>query len=110
MYTPPLKENKNCYATLSQRTILMELAQSKILADDFFLTGGTALAVFYLNHRISNDAIFEDPPTVAYQIEEAFHFLQENSSLFPPLLVKFDEKDFYHFYQQLIEWLYRKVS
>ena len=49
------KEDKTCYASPEQRKILVELAQAKILPTDFFLTGGTALAVFYLHHRISND-------------------------------------------------------
>jgi hypothetical protein len=54
----PLKENKNCYASKAQRDIIIELANHDILQDRFFLTGGTALSVFYLHHRQSNDLDF----------------------------------------------------
>ncbi len=46
------QENKECYASPELRRLLRELAQ---IAPGFFLTGGTALSVFYLHHRISED-------------------------------------------------------
>ncbi len=48
-----LQENRSAYASQTQRLVLMELAESEALAEGFFLTGGTALAVFYLGHRAS---------------------------------------------------------
>ncbi len=45
------------------RTVLVRLARTKIL-DSFFLTGGTALSVFYLEHRISEDLDFFSVDTV----------------------------------------------
>ena len=52
------KENKLCYASPEQREILVTLAVHNILPKDFFLTGGTALSVFFLHHRQSNDLDF----------------------------------------------------
>lgn len=45
-------ENKACYATAELRQRLIEVAP---LLSGFFLTGGTALSVFYLHHRHSED-------------------------------------------------------
>ncbi len=53
MQTP--KENKSCYASHKQREILIELFCLPEVQNNFFLTGGTALSVFYLFHRVSND-------------------------------------------------------
>lgn len=50
-----LQENKKGYASDSQRKILLGLLDNRTVQDVFFLTGGTALAVFYLGHRISDD-------------------------------------------------------
>ncbi|MFH1956856.1 MAG: nucleotidyl transferase AbiEii/AbiGii toxin family protein [bacterium] len=47
------KENKKCYASVLQRKILKELAALSYLESKFFLTGGTALSVFYIYHRKS---------------------------------------------------------
>ena len=57
-FTVTLKENKNCYASPAQREILIKLINHNILEEQFFLTGGTALSVFYLHHRRSNDLDF----------------------------------------------------
>jgi hypothetical protein len=224
----PIREDKNCYASPDQRDILLGLLKNRILNSTFFLTGGTALSVFYLHHRTSNDldfftletiniseidfllksvwgdkyvkikesgtflslliknvkvdfvidrlsadekrdeyvleencylkldtlknifsnklttlvsrnepkdyidfyfcyhqmqiktiddvyqhaltkdAIFEDSPTVAYQIEEGIHFLKSASELLPKLLIKIDWDDFFGFYKKLIADIYNK--
>lgn len=226
----PIKENKNCYASHEQREVLCDLIKKQILNKSFFLTGGTALSVFYLHHRTSNDldffslddinlsdidfklktilkkadiklreshnflslliknvrvdfvidplsekekrsqatldkdmelmldtvsniysnkltalvsrnepkdyidfyylhqtisektfdrvysdalkkdAIFEDPPTVAYQIDEGIQFFRENDDLIPNLLIEINFSHFYNFYNQFCEWIYRKVT
>jgi hypothetical protein len=49
------RENREFYASETQRDILVSLVENPDLARAFFLTGGTALAVFYLHHRVSND-------------------------------------------------------
>ena len=54
----PLTEDKTCYETPEQRAVLVDLLAVEMLRDRFFLTGGTALSVFYLHHRLSNDLDF----------------------------------------------------
>jgi len=50
-----LKENKDCYASSIQREVLIRLAANPVIEEHFFLTGGSALSVFYLHHRVSED-------------------------------------------------------
>ncbi|HCC59908.1 MAG: hypothetical protein A2402_00765 [Candidatus Staskawiczbacteria bacterium RIFOXYC1_FULL_37_43] len=42
----------------NQQNILKIISKDKTLCDNFYLTGGTALAEFYLNHRLSEDLDF----------------------------------------------------
>ena len=42
----------------NQKNILSLLAKEKIINNNFYLSGGTALAEFYLNHRLSEDLDF----------------------------------------------------
>jgi len=49
------KEDLQCYASPAQRDVLIRLADLSSIRDHFFLTGGTALSVFYLHHRTSED-------------------------------------------------------
>jgi predicted nucleotidyltransferase component of viral defense system len=44
--------------TLHQKKFLEFVSQEKSLYQHFYLSGGTALAAFYLNHRISEDLDF----------------------------------------------------
>lgn len=53
-----LKEHKNGYASGGQREILVRLLGHPMIEERFFLTGGTALSVFYLSHRLSDDLDF----------------------------------------------------
>lgn len=50
-----LSENVDCYASVQQREVLIQLADHPLVNKSFFLTGGTALSVFYLHHRTSED-------------------------------------------------------
>jgi predicted nucleotidyltransferase component of viral defense system len=50
-----LKEDFTCYASETQRQVLGLLSQVNEISREFFLTGGTALSVFYLHHRSSED-------------------------------------------------------
>lgn len=223
-------EDKRCYASGIQREVLVDLVHHQSIAENFFLTGGTALSVFYLHHRRSNDldlftveetdlgeldfilktaypnqyvrikdsstflsvlirdvkvefvidwlslreerprytldsshhlsidtlrnivsnklcavasrvepkdyvdlyalchalqiasfehvyddarkkdAIFDDPPTAAYQIEQGFQFLGRHTETLPPLLLPIDQQDFSRFYERLIRWLYELAT
>lgn len=224
------KENRSCYASGKQREILIELFRLPEVQRSFFLTGGTALSVFYLSHRISNDidlftidnfdfsafsfilkikwssefsvikesgsfissiigdvkvdfvhdplslkekrpkihlehnaviqvdsirnivsnklctivsrtepkdfidfyflfkliqgltweqvykdaqqkeAIFDDAPTAAYQIEENFKFVLENTELIPRSRLDFDKEEWSQFYRDLIQWTYSRFG
>lgn len=44
--------------TKNQIAILEKIGNNKFIADNFYLTGGTALAEFYLRHRFSEDLDF----------------------------------------------------
>jgi len=204
-----LKEDKNGYVSEAQREVLVQLVTHPVIEGSFFLTGGTALSVFYLNHRLSDDldfftlrpldlgeidfwirtqwpkaavkikegpqflsllirevrvdfivdplsidtiknmlsnklcavvsrtepkdfidfymllkafpnveieemyelsrmkdAIFDDPPTVAYQLETGIAFIRENPSLVPKMLKQIDWEDFFEFYKNVAKWIY----
>ncbi len=45
----------------NQARILNLLASEKVITDNFYLSGGTALAEFYLLHRLSEDLDFFSP-------------------------------------------------
>ncbi|MCP4669588.1 MAG: nucleotidyl transferase AbiEii/AbiGii toxin family protein [Deltaproteobacteria bacterium] len=224
------KENRRCYASETQREVLLQLITEPSIEEHFFLTGGTALAVFYLHHRISNDldlfslkqtnlselgfwmkglwpedmaviqqsphflsclvretridlvidphsadeerpsrlfenghelqidtiesivsnkfctcvsrtepkdyvdlyfifkkipemeletvyalakkkdAIFDDPPTVAFQLEEGMALIKEKPEIVPSLLIAFDYQDFLAFFENLATWIYKRLS
>ncbi len=48
-------EDIDCYEIKEQRAVLDNLLENRVISDRFFLTGGTALSVFYLHHRVSKD-------------------------------------------------------
>lgn len=223
-------ENKTCYASPVQREVLADLIVHPDIEKNFFLTGGTALSVFYLHHRLSDDldlfakdfsdlaeigswiytrwpresvkiketsqflsflikdvkvdfvvdplstdeertrylfdaghhllidtinnivsnklctvvsriepkdyidlfmilksfpvieindiyqagrlkdAIFDDPPTAAFQLETGVAFIKKNPALVPSVLHKIDMKEFYEFYEKLAGWLYALIK
>jgi len=223
-------EDKSCYASPAQRDVLVNLITHPDIEKNFFLTGGTALSVFYLHHRISDDidlfakdftdlseisfwiktrwpsesitikeasqfvsflvrevkvdfvidslstdeqrsrhlfetgrhlsidtisnivsnklcavvsrtepkdyidlfmilkyfsnieisevyrmsclkdAIFDDPPTAAYQLETGIAFIKQNPALVPAVRQNIDMKDFYEFYEKLAQWLYKLIK
>jgi len=224
----PLKEDKEYYASPRHRGVLQGLLAHPDIASSFFLTGGTALSVFYLRHRISDDldlftleyvslseldpwirtrwkdscskikegpdflsflidetkvefvhdplsngddrpvvkfengrrlkvdnlrnivsnklgamvsrqepkdfvdfyfltklhpgldmdlawqdarrkdAIFDDPPTTAFQLEEGLVLIREKPDLLPEVRREFDRKAFFDYFAGIAEWLYRK--
>jgi hypothetical protein len=224
------QENKDCYISSVQREVLLQLIAEPTIETQFFLTGGTALAVFYLYHRYSNDldlftcqqinladlafwitrrwpkesviiqqspnflscliremkvdlvidplsleetrpavvfenhhcfpidtvrsiasnklcacvsrtepkdyidlyllvqkfsditwetiyelakakeALFDDPPTAAFQIEEGLAFIKENPETLPRLRFSLDQNNFFHFYEVLARWFYDKLN
>jgi predicted nucleotidyltransferase component of viral defense system len=56
-----------------QRRLIREIGQSP-LREEFFLTGGTALAALYLHHRYSVDLdLFTENPTAVAQVPPTMH-------------------------------------
>jgi len=49
---------KKSILSQNQKIILTIISQDKLICDNFYLTGGTALAEFYLHHRLSEDLDF----------------------------------------------------
>ena len=56
------------------------------------------------------EAIFDDPPTAAFQLETGMAFIKENPALMPTVLQKIDMKSFYAFYEKLAGWLYELIK
>ena len=57
----------------------------------------------------AKDAIFDDPPTVAFQLEEGLAFLKENRDIFPRVLIDLDHEEFFAFYVTLVKWTYDRL-
>jgi predicted nucleotidyltransferase component of viral defense system len=53
-----LTEDKSYYASQTQREVLLNIITHPTIEEFFFLIGGTALSVFYLHHRLSEDLDF----------------------------------------------------
>lgn len=62
------------------------------------------------NAARTKDAIFDDPPTAAFQIEEGLDFLKENQTIFPKILRDFNIDDFLRFYENITNWLYQQMK
>ena len=64
-----------------QEGLIKELSQTR-LKDNFFLTGGTALSVFYLEHRYSEDLdFFTETPNVVVSVLPALEAIQQKMSV-----------------------------
>lgn len=53
-----IEEDVSCYVSEAQQDVLGIISGIDIIAEKFFITGGTALSVFYLHHRASEDIDF----------------------------------------------------
>jgi len=49
---------KKSILSANQKGILMAISRDRMICDNFYLSGGTALAEFYLGHRLSEDLDF----------------------------------------------------
>lgn len=75
--------------TENQLKILEKLSGDKFITDNFYLTGGTALAEFYLKHRFSEDLDFfseQEFDTTAISV-----FFQKNKSDLKIKLIDFEQ-------------------
>lgn len=66
----------------NQKNILLLLSKEKIISDNFYLSGGTALAEFYLNHRLSEDLdFFSEKEFDPQAISAIFKKIQKNAGI-----------------------------
>jgi hypothetical protein len=54
------------------------------------------------------DAIFDDPPTAAFQLEEGLAFIRDNPNLLPKIRVEFDVTTFLGDLSRVADWIYQK--
>ncbi len=69
-----LSENQDFYASPIQRSILIGLAGNNVISEHFFLTGGTALSVFYLHHRTSEVLDFFTVESI--DLSDIYHWIR----------------------------------
>ena len=58
----------------------------------------------------AKDAIFDDPPTAAFQLEEGIAFIKENPAILPRLRIPLEYEDFFAFYATLVKWIYDRLK
>lgn len=92
--------NKLC--TLVSRT------EPKDLVDFYCLHQGVNGLNFdaLLQEARKREALFDDPPTAAYQLEEATRFVREHPQLLPTLRIAFDLEAMFAFYRDLAHRIY----
>ena len=75
--------------TENQIKILEKISNDKFITDNFYLTGGTALAEFYLKHRFSEDLDFFSEQE--FDTETISVFFQKNKTALKIKLVDFEQ-------------------
>jgi len=56
------------------------------------------------------EALLDDPPTAAFQLEENLSFFLSNPSTWPVMKIPFDIDELTMFFRDLAKWLYSKVK
>lgn len=56
------------------------------------------------------EALLDDPPTAAFQIEEGLHFIKKNINLIPSLKKDFNFERFIDFYEDIAQKIYQKFK
>jgi len=82
----------------------------KDFLDFYFLNReikGADVDVYYEDAQ-KKEGMFDDPPTVAYQLECHLAFIKENPEIFPETRIKYDIHDFYAFYERLVHKIYHR--
>lgn len=99
-----ISSNKLC--TLVSRT------EPKDFIDFYFILKklpASALYDIYLN-ALAKDAIFDDPATAAFQLEEGLNFIKKNDTLIPQLTIPLNKKEFFRFFEEVAQWLYSQMK
>ena len=66
----------------NQKRLLSILSREKTICDNFYLTGGTALAEFYLGHRLSEDLdFFSENEFLAESVSATLRKIQKESGI-----------------------------
>jgi predicted nucleotidyltransferase component of viral defense system len=96
--------NKLC--TLVSRT------EPKDFIDFFFLMNHMQNIHFDILYEIAQgrEALLDDPPTAAFQIEEGLHFIKNNINLIPSLKKDFNFERFIGFYEDIAQKIYQKFK
>ena len=84
--------------------------EPKDFVDFFFiakLDPGLDMETVWQDARLK-DAIFDDPPTAAFQLEEGLALIREKPDLLPELRMDFDSKEFLDYLTGLAKWIYGK--
>ncbi len=74
----------------NQQELLKAFAEEKIIQDYFFLTGGTALAEYYLHHRDSEDLDFFS--VISFESEEILSTMRNLKKVFPYKKLEFKQQ------------------
>src|SRR3989344_3034800 len=66
----------------NQKRLLSVLSGERAICDNFYLTGGTALAEFYLGHRLSEDLdFFSENEFLAESVSATLRKIQKESGI-----------------------------
>lgn len=95
-------EDISCYSSPVQRSILIQFTEHPLVREHFFLTGGTALSVFFLHHRFSEDLDFfavdpVDLSELSFWIRTVWpteHAIVRNTAQFLSVLIRDVKVDF----------------
>ncbi len=72
-----------------QKKILSLVAEEKMITDSFYLSGGTGLAEFYLNHRLSEDLdFFSESEVDVLALSTVFKKIQKKAGI---IKVRFEQ-------------------
>ena len=91
---------------------IVSRSEPKDFLDFYFLLKlipGLTLEKIYKDAQ-QKEAIFDDAPTAAYQIEENFRFVLDNPKLIPQSRLAFNRNEWSQFYYDLIQWIYRRIK
>lgn len=91
---------------------LVSRSEPKDLVDLYFLFAQISTLEFkdVLLHAKRKEALFDDPPTAAYQIEEGIRFVKEHEEIIPPLKKDLKMDSFYKFYDDFVMYFYNMIK
>ena len=93
-------------------TTLVSRREAKDFVDFYFLhkkIGAMNFEIVYQDAQ-KKEGMFDDSPTVAYQLENNLSFIKQNPYAFPEMRTDFDLDEFYSFYETLINKIYHRKS